>query len=193
VIGGKRVPGYRQEPDVAAESATETFVALRILIDNWRWAGVPFYLRAGKRMPKRVTEIALQFRHVPHRLFDDELAPNTLALRIQPDEGITLRFDSKVPGPKPRIQPVSMDFRYGSSFGLQPPDAYERLIFDAILGDSTLFIRRDEVEAAWSHIDPLLETWAAGSAPLPQYAAGTWGPAEAVAMMERDGRTWRRL
>jgi glucose-6-phosphate 1-dehydrogenase len=198
VTGGKPVPGYKEEPGVAPDSTTETYVALRLFIDNWRWAGVPFYLRSGKRLPKRVTEIALQFRDVPHRLFhggsDDRLVANTLAMRIQPDEGITLKFDSKVPGPNPKIQPVTMEFRYGTSFGQQPPEAYERLLLDALLGDATLFIRRDEVEASWRYIDRLFEGWsAAGGEPLPGFAAGTWGPSEADALLDRDGRAWRRL
>jgi glucose-6-phosphate 1-dehydrogenase len=194
VVGGERVPGYKQEPDVAADSRTETYVAVRMFIDNWRWAGVPFYLRAGKRMPKRVTEIALQFRDVPHRLFESTVAPNTLALRIQPDEGINLRVEAKSPGPKMRVHPVGMDFRYGTSFGQQPPEAYERLILDAILGDSTLFIRRDEVEASWRYIDALEQGWHGGGdrAALPEYAAGSWGPAEAQQLLARDGREWRR-
>ncbi len=195
VVGGRPVPGYKQEPDVSESSSTETYVALRLQIENWRWAGVPFYLRAGKRLPKRVTEIALRFRNVPHALFTQDSVPNTLALRIQPDEGITLKFDSKLPGPKPRIQPVTMDFRYGTSFGQQPPEAYERLILDAILGDSTLFIRRDEVEAAWTYIDRLMEGWHSSDRrpALPDYTAGTWGPAESDVLLARDGRTWRRL
>ncbi len=193
VVDGERVAGYRQEPGVAPDSRTETYVALRLFVDNWRWAGVPFFLRSGKRLPKRVTEIALRFRDVPHRLFDQPLSTNTLALRIQPDEGITLKFDSKVPGPKPRIKPVSMDFRYGTSFGLEPPEAYERLILDAILGDSTLFIRRDEVEASWGYIDALLEGWRADAAPLPEYPAGSWGPAAANRLLEQGSRKWRRL
>jgi glucose-6-phosphate 1-dehydrogenase len=198
VTGGKPVPGYKEEPGVAPDSTTETYVALRLFIDNWRWAGVPFYLRSGKRLPKRVTEIALQFRDVPHRLFhggsDDRLVANTLAMRIQPDEGITLKFDSKVPGPNPKIQPVMMEFRYGTSFGQQPPEAYERLLLDALLGDATLFIRRDEVEASWRYIDRLFEGWsAAGRKLLPEFAAGTWGPSAADALLGRDGRAWRRL
>jgi glucose-6-phosphate 1-dehydrogenase len=194
VVGGRKVAGYKQERNVAPDSSTETYVALKVHVDNWRWAGVPFYLRAGKRLTKRVTEIALQFRDVPHRLFESNVVPNVLALRIQPDEGITLRFDSKLPGPQPRIRPVSMDFRYGSSFGLAPPDAYERLILDAMLGDSTLFIRRDEVEAAWAWIDRLIQVWHDGASrdPLPGYVAGTWGPDEARALPARDGRAWRR-
>ncbi len=195
VIDGEKVRGYREEPGVSADSRTETYVAARLLIDNWRWAGVPFYLRAGKRMAKRVTEIALRFYDVPHRLFaNDTLEANTLTLRIQPDEGINLKFDAKVPGTDPRIQPVIMDFDYGSAFGGDPPEAYERLILDAFLGDSTLFIRRDEVEAAWAWIDRLQEGWQANpDTPLPEYTAGTWGPAEAHVMLAQDRRTWRRL
>jgi len=193
VVDGERVCGYLEEPDVAPDSRTETFVAARLFVDNWRWAGVPFYLRSGKRLPKRVSEVALRFRDVPHRLFEGPVATNTLALRIQPDEGITLKFDSKVPGPKPRIQPVNMEFRYGTSFGHRPPEAYERLILDAILGDSTLFIRRDEVEASWSYIDALMDGWSTNPAALPDYTAGSWGPAEADALLERSGRSWRRL
>ena len=194
--GGSPVPAYLEEPGVPPGSRTETFVALRVFVDNWRWAGVPFYLRAGKRLPKRVTEVALTFRQVPHRLFDGGAAvpdPNNLALRIQPDEGIALRFDSKVPGPDPRIQPVAMEFRYGTSFGQEPPEAYERLLLDAILGDPTLFIRRDEVEASWAWIDAIEAGWgASGRTPAP-YSAGTWGPAESDSLLERDGRSWRRL
>jgi len=195
VIDGKEVPGYREEEGVAPDSRTETYVATKLQIDNWRWAGVPFYLRAGKRLNRRLTEILLQFRDVPHRLFHGgPPAPNTLALRIQPDEGICLRFDAKVPGAQSRIQPVPMDFAYGETFGQQPPEAYERLLLDALLGDSTLFLRRDEVEGAWAWVDRLLEGWSGEDpdTPLPEYTAGTWGPAEAHVMLARDGRTWRR-
>ena len=195
VVGGRKVRGYKQEENVAPDSRTETYVAIQLFIDNWRWGGVPFYLRAAKRMPKRVTEIALQFREVPHRLFDQQVASNTLALRIQPDEGINLMVESKSPGPQMLVHPVSMDFRYGTSFGQQPPEAYERLILDAILGDSTLFIRRDEVEASWNYIDNLQRGWhqRPSSAGLPEYTAGSWGPAESDVLLARGGRTWRRL
>ncbi len=196
VIDRKEVPGYREEPGVSAESRTETYVAAELFIDNWRWAGVPFYLRAGKRMNKRVTEIALRFREVPHHLFPNAaLTTNTLTLRIQPEEGISLKFDAKIPGTEPRIKPVEMEFDYEGSFADGSPEAYERLISDAMNGDSTLFIRRDEVEAAWSWIDPLQQAWALEekSVQLPEYTAGTWGPAEAHVMLARSGRTWRRL
>ena len=196
VIDGKEVPGYREEPGVRAESRTETYVATELFVDNWRWAGVPFYLRAGKRMNKRVTEIALRFCEVPHHLFPDAaLTTNTLALRIQPEEGISIKFDAKIPGTEPRIKPVEMEFDYEGSFADGSPEAYERLISDVMDGDSTLFIRRDEVEAAWGWIDPLQEAWGLEekSIQLPEYTAGTWGPAEAHVMLARSGRTWRRL
>jgi len=193
VVDDSRVQGYKEEDGVAPDSRSETYVAMRLFIDNWRWAGVPFYLRAGKRLEKRVTEIALQFRDVPHRLFhNDPPAANALVLRVQPDEGITLRFDAKVPGTSPTIKSEDMDFSYGRSFGADPPEAYERLLLDAMLGDSTLFIRRDEVEAAWAYIDRLEEGWSNDSSPLPEYTAGTWGPAEGDVLLARDGRTWRR-
>jgi glucose-6-phosphate 1-dehydrogenase len=196
--GGKAVPGYLEEKGVASGSHTETYLAHRLYVDNWRWAGVPFYLRAGKRLPKRVTEVALQFRDVPHMLFragpDDRIVPNTLVLRIQPQEGISLKFDAKVPGPKPQIEPVSMEFHYGTAWGMEPPEAYERLLLDAMLGDPTLFIRADEVEASWMYVDRLLERWAQAPQVRPEvYPAGSWGPSSADALLERDGRAWRRL
>lgn len=199
VVGGKAVPAYKAEPGVSPTSRTESYVATRLFIDNWRWAGVPFYLRAGKRLPKRVTEIALHFKDVPHRLFganqERHAQPNVLTMRIQPDEGITLKFDAKVPGTLPRRQPVTMEFRYGASFGTEPPEAYERLLLDAARGDSTLFIRRDEVEASWAWIDVLEKAWAEEPAgePLPGYASGTWGPSESDVLLSRDSRAWRRL
>jgi len=196
VSSGKHVDGYLQEEGVASDSTTETYVALKLYIDNWRWAQVPFYLRAGKRLPKRMTEISLQFRDVPHRLFGagtGDLDSNTLTLRIQPDEGITLKFDAKKPGSITRIKPVSMDFAYEGSFEATAPEAYERLILDALLGDGTLFIRRDEVEGSWKWIDRLYEGWAAQAlSSLPDYTAGTWGPGEADILMARGERTWRR-
>jgi len=196
--GGNAVPGYLEEKGVAPDSRTETYVAHRLYVDNWRWASVPFYLRAGKRLPKRVTEVALQFRDVPHRLFragpDDRIVPNTLVLRIQPQEGISLKFDAKVPGSRPQIEPVSMEFHYGTAWGMDPPEAYERLLLDAMLGDPTLFIRADEVEASWAYMDRILEGWAGNPGEGPRiYAAGSWGPADADALLERDGRAWRRL
>ena len=197
ILKDEKVPGYREEEGVAKDSCTETYVALKMYIDNWRWAQVPFYLRAGKALSKRVTEIALSFRDVPHRLFGREtsasLVPNALVLRIQPDEGIALKFEVKRPGPESVIKPMTMDFYYGESFGQSPPEAYERLILDSILGDATLFIRRDEVENSWTFVDQLFEGWRdQGPVTLPEYTAGTWGPGEADVLMARGGRTWRR-
>jgi len=196
-VEARPVPGYRDEPEVDPESETETFVAARLEIDDWRWSGVPFYLRTGKRLPKRASEIAIQFRSVPHRLFRDTAVdpePNLLAIRVQPDEGILLRFGSKVPGLGLDIRTVTMDFTYGSAFSIDSPDAYETLILDAMLGDASLFTRADEVEAAWRIASPIIDTWVSQPAPdLPIYAAGTWGPDEADALIERDGRHWRRI
>jgi glucose-6-phosphate 1-dehydrogenase len=196
-VAATPVPGYRQEPDVDPDSETETYVAARFMIDDWRWSGVPFYVRTGKRLPKRATEIAIQYREVPHRLFKDEGVepdPNLLAIRIQPDEGIMLRFGAKVPGLELDVRSVTMDFTYGSAFNIDSPDAYETLILDALQGDASLFTRADEVEEAWSIVDPIIEAWASGPAPdFPNYAAGTWGPPEADALLARDGRSWRRF
>jgi glucose-6-phosphate 1-dehydrogenase len=196
-VAATRVPGYRQEPDVDPESETETFVAARLTIDDWRWSGVPFYVRTGKRLPKRSTEIAIQYREVPHRLFQEasvEPDPNLLVIRVQPDEGIMLRFGAKVPGLGMDIRSVTMDFTYGSAFSVDSPDAYETLILDALQGDASLFTRADEVEEAWSIVDPAIEAWANEAAPdFPNYDAGTWGPPEADDLLARDGRRWRRL
>jgi glucose-6-phosphate 1-dehydrogenase len=196
--GGQAVPGYREEEGVARDSNTETYVALQLYIDNWRWAGVPFLLRTGKRLPKRVSEIAIQFRSAPLMLFDSgplsDIEPNVLAIQVQPDEGITLRFDSKVPGQANQIRPVTMDFRYNAAFGVESPEAYERLLLDAMLGDSTLFTRSDEVEASWSLITPIHQGWESSEPPaFPNYDAGTWGPKEADKLLEREWRHWRRL
>ncbi|MDP9364175.1 MAG: glucose-6-phosphate dehydrogenase [Chloroflexota bacterium] len=195
-IGGRPVPGYREERGVKPDSRTETFAALRLNIDNWRWDGVPFYLRTGKRLPRRVTEVAIEFKRVPHLMFQSigefDLTPNVLSLRIQPDEGIALRFAAKVPGARTQLRPVRMDFLYGASFGEAGPSAYERLLLDAILGDPTLFTRRDEVETAWGIVQPILDAWEEPtSAPRP-YEAGTWGPGKGDALIERDRRSWRR-
>jgi glucose-6-phosphate 1-dehydrogenase len=196
-VAATQVPGYRQEPDVDPQSETETFVAARLTIDDWRWSGVPFYVRTGKRLPKRSTEIAIQFREVPHRLFRDVATdpdPNLLAIRIQPDEGIMLRFGAKVPGLGLNVRSVTMDFTYGSAFNVDSPDAYETLILDALQGDASLFTRADEVEEAWSIVDPIIELWASRPPPaLPNYDAGTWGPSEADEMIARDGKRWRRI
>ncbi|HYY59356.1 MAG TPA: glucose-6-phosphate dehydrogenase [Pyrinomonadaceae bacterium] len=193
---GDTVPGYRQETGVNPESSTETFSALKLYFDNWRWADVPFYIRSGKRLQKRVTEIAIQFKDVPHRLFtgaDAPLEPNVLVIRIQPNEGITLRFGAKLPGQRMRIRWVNMDFRYGSSFGVHTPEAYERLLLDCILGDSTLYARRDMTERGWEIVTPILEAWKKPANDFPNYEAGTWGPKAAFDLIERDGRQWRRL
>ncbi len=197
-IAARAVPAYRTEQGVDPRSTTETFVALKIFIDSWRWAGVPFYLRSGKRLPKRVTEIAIVFKEAPHLLFGkraDSIRPNVLSIRIQPDEGIALNFGSKLPGPAMEVAPVSMEFRYGSSFGVEPPEAYERLLLDCLLGDGTLFTRADEVEASWTWVSRIHRRWAeqtaAGDLRLPTYAAGSWGPEEADRMLSADGRAWR--
>jgi glucose-6-phosphate 1-dehydrogenase len=197
-INGKPVPAYREEKNVNPKSETETFVALRINVDDWRWADVPVYLRVGKRLPKSGTEISVHFKRAPSVLFNKEsvaLDQNVLVVRIQPDEGISLRMQAKIPGTSLRIEPVKMDFHYGTSFGKASPEAYERLLLDAMSGDATLFARRDEVEEAWAFIDPIEEAWHAKKDPPPLYfyPAGSWGPEEADALLARDGRTWRRL
>ena len=196
--GGKEIAGYREDPEVAKDSRTETYVALELRIDNWRWAGVPFFLRVGKGLPKKVSEIAIHFKEAPLSLFGVPSAAvgassNVLAIRIQPDEGMSLRFNTKVPGPEMLPHPVTMDFRYGTSFGAAPPEAYERLILDALLGDGTLFTRDDEVLASWTWISALRDAWAGSSVETPDdYEAGTWGPAAADRMIERTGRRWRK-
>ena len=203
-VDGETIPGYLEEKDVAEGSTTETYVAWRLEIDNWRWNGVPFYLRTGKALAEKVTEIAVVFRHAPHLLFqksavEDQIISNVITLHIQPDEGISLRFGAKTPGPTMAINPVNMDFEYSEAFGAKPADAYERLLLDVVLGDSTLFTRSDEVEVAWNRINRLLDGWAAedtfnrsaGEAHLPRYIPGSWGPAEADDLLARDGRRWR--
>jgi glucose-6-phosphate 1-dehydrogenase len=195
-VGGQQVEGYRQEAGVAPDSITETFVALKLEVDNWRWAGTPFFLRTGKRLPKRETEISITFKRAPLALFQhldpDAMTPNVLTIRIQPNEGISLKVVAKVPGQGYDLQPVFMDFMYGSSFGKQSPDAYERLLLDVLLGDSTLFTRRDEVEASWSIITGILDAWQRIPAPdFPNYEAGTWGPTAAAELVQRDGHVWR--
>ncbi|MEO5721504.1 MAG: glucose-6-phosphate dehydrogenase [Chthoniobacterales bacterium] len=197
-ISGKAVPAYREGKNVDPKSQTETFVALRMHIDNWRWADVPIYLRVGKRLPKSGTEISVHFKKAPSVLFNKEsqaLDQNVLVIRIQPDEGISLRMQAKVPGTSFRIEPVKMDFQYGTSFGKASPEAYERLLLDAMSGDATLFARRDEVEQAWAFIDSIEEAWRAteNAPPLTFHPAGSWGPDEADDLLARDGRAWRRL
>jgi glucose-6-phosphate 1-dehydrogenase len=189
-------PAYRAEKSVAPDSITETFVSLRLLVDNWRWAGVPFYLRTGKRLQARVTEISVQFKRAPFTLFRkagvNRVAANVLVLRIQPDEGISLTFEAKVPGPFEKLGTVKMDFSYSDYFGAEPSTGYETLLYDAMIGDQTLFHRMDIVEAGWQVVAPILETWQHEEAPdFPNYDPGTWGPAEADLLVERDDRQWR--
>ncbi|MEG3957786.1 glucose-6-phosphate dehydrogenase [Microcoleus sp. herbarium2] len=195
---GKPVPGYHEEPGVAPNSTTPTFVAMKFMIDNWRWQGVPFYLRTGKRLPKKVSEIAIQFREVPLLIFQSaaqQTTPNVLTMRVHPNEGISLRFEAKMPGPDLRTRTVDMDFSYGSSFGVTSSDAYDRLLIDCMLGDQTLFTRSDEVEEAWRVVTPALMDWESSNEQelVPKYEAGTWEPAEAELLINRDGRKWRRL
>jgi glucose-6-phosphate 1-dehydrogenase len=196
VIDGDKVLGYRQEQDVSPDSQTETYLALRLNVDNWRWKGVPIFVRTGKRLPARVTEVALAFRQVPHLLFDQrtsrDLRPNALILRIQPDEGISLEFGAKVPGEKFHLRSVAMDFSYAEAFaGMEAADGYERLIHDAMVGDATLFIRTDEVEQAWRIVDPYLESWSEPGGGMLFYPAGSWGPHMADLLVERSGDEWR--
>jgi glucose-6-phosphate 1-dehydrogenase len=197
-INGQPVTAYREEKGVDPKSQTETFVALRMLVDNWRWSEVPIYVRVGKRLPKSGTEISIHFKKAPSVLFNREsqaIEQNVLVIRIQPDEGISLRMQAKVPGTSFRIESVKMDFHYGTSFGKASPEAYERLLLDAMAGDATLFARRDEVEQAWAFVDTIEEAWAEKeNAPkLCTYPAGSWGPEEADELMARDKRSWRRL
>jgi len=196
VVNGERMSGYRQEDGVPPDSKTETFVALRLMIDNWRWAGVPFYLRTGKRLPTRVTEVAVHFKRAPLMLFRDtpvqSLGENVLVIRIQPNEGISLCFNAKVPGPFERLETVTMDFSYAQYFKAEPTTGYETLLFDAMTGDQTLFHRMDMVEAGWQVVAPILEAWKKDApSHVPAYSPGTWGPAEADLVIERDGREWR--
>lgn len=201
MIDGKPVPGYRQEPNVDPHSVMPTYAALRLFIDNWRWQGVPFYLRSGKRMPKRCTEIAFEFRTPPNLMFGGDsggLRPNVLVIRIQPDDGISLRFEVKTPGvayeiqPGVEISPVNMEFCYAEAFGEDIPPAYETLLLDCMIGDQTLFTRSDEVDMQWTVIDPLLSFWASrADRQIPTYEAGTWGPKEADVLLARDGHVWR--
>jgi len=197
-VAGDPAPGYREETGVDPRSQVETYLAVRLEVDNWRWAGVPFYLRSGKRLAKRATEVAISFRRPPTSLFRaldcDPIEANVLRLRIQPDEGVSLSFGTKAPGQTFQIQPVRMDFNYLTAFGADPPDAYERLLLDCNLGDSTLFAREDEVDLAWERVDAIAGAWTgAGEPPLVPYPAGSWGPREADALIERDGRRWYRM
>lgn len=200
-IAGQRVEGYLAEPGVDPNSTSETYVAMELALDSWRWAGVPFFVRAGKRLPKRVTEISIHFRQVPHTLFREEsvdnIRPNILSFQIQPDEGIALKMSAKPPGTRLSVQSVNMDFSYGTSFGLSAPDAYERLLLDAMRGDPTLFTRDDEIEQSWAVLDGVLDAWSEDRGkrlPVYGYEAGTWGPVAADELLvKRIGRGWRRL
>ena len=193
-VGGGDVAGFRQEKGVDPESQTETYAAARFRVDNWRWAGVPFYIRTGKYLPRRVTEIAIQFHQAPHSVFGpNSTVPNLLILRIQPEEGISLKFVSKQPGTGMKLRPVSMDFNYGSSFGERSPSAYETLLLDAITGDATLYTRQDMVEASWRVVEPILEVWGSHKFEFSNYAAGTWGPKASDEMLARQGHAWRRI
>lgn len=205
-LEGERLPAYRDEVGVDPDSTTETYVAWKLEIDNWRWNGVPFYLRTGKALPQKVSEIAIYFRRAPHLLFDsaddaEHISRNVLVIRIQPDEGISMKISAKQPGPAVKLQPVNMAFQYGSSFGATPPDAYQRLLLDVVLGDGTLFTRRDEVEVAWERVTRVLDGWklqekearSGGAAlRLPSYEAGTWGPDAADQMLSEDNQRWRK-
>ena len=195
-VGGQPVLGYREEKGVAPDSKTETYIALKLKVENWRWNGVPFFLRTGKRLPRRVTEVAISFKRVPHMIFggaEVEPSPDVISMRIQPDEGIAVRFNAKVPGAGTQIRPVRMEFSYGSAFGEAGPDAYERLLLDVLRGDPTLFTRRDEVEAAWWIVQPILDVWSTPDSPAPLiYDAGSWGPEQADQMIAQTDRTWRR-
>ncbi|MGH7855519.1 MAG: glucose-6-phosphate dehydrogenase [Candidatus Binatia bacterium] len=197
-IDGEPVVGYRQEPGVAQDSPTVTYAAIRLFIDNWRWEGVPFYLRSGKRLPKRLTEVAIQFKRPPMLLFKshavEDVSPNVLVMRIQPDEGVSLTFEVKPPGPDMVISPLSLDFKYEQAFGSSPPEAYEALLEDCIEGDSTLYTRHDWVESAWALMDPIIQVWNLSKPRnFPNYEVGSWGPKEAGEFLARDGRRWRRL
>jgi glucose-6-phosphate 1-dehydrogenase len=197
VVGGKRVPGYLEEEGIPPDSRTETYAALRVHVSNWRWSGVPFYLRTGKRLPRRVTEIVVTLKPVPHVAFQSHgsvgVQPNQVILTVQPDEGVSVSLGAKIPGPTMRIRPVRMEFHYGTAFVSESPEAYERLILDAMRGDATLFTRNDEIEAQWGIVDPILTAWHEDTtSPIPQYAAGSAGPEEAGSLMDA-GRRWRRL
>jgi len=196
-VDGVAAPAYRAEPDVALDSGTETFAALKMTMDNWRWAGVPFYLRSGKRLARKLTMVSIEFKRVPHLFFahtaHDQIEPNVLTIRLQPDEGISLKLGAKAPGPEMHIRQMQMDFSYADAFGEFPATAYETLLLDALQGDPTLFNRNDAVELSWRILQPVLETWQASraAAPFPNYSAGGWGPAAADELLIRDGRVWR--
>ncbi|MEO6892957.1 MAG: glucose-6-phosphate dehydrogenase, partial [Ktedonobacteraceae bacterium] len=195
VVDGQQVVGYKEEKNVNPNSTTETYVALKLFVENWRWADVPFYIRTGKHLPARSTEVTVQFKRVPHQLYKPNettgLQPNRLTLRIQPNEGISLKFGAKVPGAARHLSSVDMDFSYATAFGIESPDAYERLLADCMVGDSTLFIRRDEIEMAWRIVDSITGAWKnMPASSVHPYPAGSWGPKEANMLIEKDGREW---
>jgi len=199
-LRGKSIEGYREEPDINRESKTETFVAMKLMIDSWRWAGVPFYIRTGKRMPGRYTEVVIQYKHAPiamfhestHSLRQKDLPANMLVIRIQPNEGIDMIFNAKEPGPSMKLGSVIMDFHYKDYFGADPTTGYETLIYDCMNGDATLFKRADNIEVGWEIVEPILDVWGAlPTREFPNYAAGQWGPASAEELLERDGRKWK--
>ena len=198
-VGGKALLGFREEPGVAPDAQTDTYAAVTFEVDNWRWAGVPFYIRSGKRLAKRVTDIAIRFHSAPHAVFGEGngadggawAGPNLLVLRVQPEEGISLRFLSKLPGSGMKLRPVEMDFKYGSSFGIRSPLAYETLLVDALVGDATLYTRRDMVEASWEAVQPILDVWGNSRFDLPNYESGSWGPQASDEMLARRGHSWR--
>jgi glucose-6-phosphate 1-dehydrogenase len=197
-VGGQELPGFREEPGVAGDARTDTYAAVTFFVENWRWAGVPFYVRSGKRLPKRVTDISIQMQAAPHSVFNGDNQedtpwghPNLLILRVQPEEGISLRFLSKLPGSGMKLRPVSMDFKYGSSFGVRSPSAYETLLVDALTGDATLYTRQDMVDASWRVVQPILEDWSSRKFGFPNYPAGSWGPKESDDMLARHGHAWR--
>lgn len=196
-IDGAEVPGYREESGVSPNSKTDTFVAMTLEIDNWRWQGVPIYIRAGKRLPKRITDITVIFKKAPDALFKgrqvEEIMSNALTIQVQPTEGMSFRINSKPPGPRMRVKPVEMDFTYDRSFGIASSDAYERLLLDAMKGDSTLFTRNDEIEEAWGLLSPFFEGWSSDAAPIHEYVAGSWGPKAAAELLRPRGHRWRRL
>jgi glucose-6-phosphate 1-dehydrogenase len=194
-LEGERLPGYRDEPDVRADSATETFAALKLFVDNWRWQGVPFYLRTGKRLPQKISQAIIQFRPVPHQSFPSSVSfdwqPNRLEIDIQPDEGIALRFQAKQPGVTLRLSSQELHFRYAEAFQTPPPEAYETLLLDTMRGDATLFMRADQVESAWKVVAPVLDVWSSvPPADFPNYASGSWGPESAEMLIAQDGRSW---
>ena len=197
-IKGQPVKGYSEEEGVGSASRTETYIALKLGIDNWRWSGVPIYIRAGKRLPKRITEISVMFKRPPNALFHgrqvSSLTQNVLSIQVQPQEGISLSINSKPPGPRIRLRTVNMDFTYDDSFGIPSPDAYERLLLDAMKGDATLFTRDDEIEAAWDLLAPILDSWKNNAkVPLHEYSAGSWGPEDAAQLLAPSGHSWRNL